>query len=56
MSDAEEIARLKARIVTLEMGIKWWYCEKMQFYTDRQYGKAELKVIMNDNPIIEPIP
>lgn len=46
---------LEGRVIELESAIRWWYVEHMRYYNDQQYGKAQLKRILNNNPIVKPI-
>ena len=46
---------LEGRVIELESAIRWWYTEKMRNYNDQQYGKAELKRILNNNPLVRPL-
>jgi hypothetical protein len=46
---------LEGRVIELESAIRWWYTEKMRNYNDQQYGKGELKRILNNNPIVKPL-
>lgn len=46
---------LEGRVIELESAIRWWYVEKMRNYNDSQYGKGELKRILNNNPIVKPL-
>lgn len=46
---------LEGRVIELESAIRWWYVEHMRNYNDQQYGKAQLKRILNNNPIVEPL-
>lgn len=45
----------EGRIIELESAIRWWYTEKMKDYNDNQYGKAQLKRILNINPLVAPL-
>jgi len=45
----------EGRIIELESAIRWWYTEKMRDYNDNQYGKAQLKRILNINPLVAPL-
>lgn len=56
--EAPSISRedeLEGRVIELESAIRWWYTEKMRNYNDQQYGKGELKRILNNNPIVKPL-
>lgn len=47
-----KVTEQEGRIIELESAIRWWYTEKMKDYNDNQYGKSQLKRILNNNPIV----
>lgn len=50
-----KVTEQEGRIIELESAIRWWYTEHMKNYTDSQYGKSQLKRIMNNNPLVAPL-
>lgn len=42
---------LKGRVIELETALKWWINERMRDFSDGQYGKGQMRKILNEGSL-----